>query len=300
MSGCVIYDEIFLKHNLEGHPENRNRLISIMSSLPKFNIPVEKPIRISKELLESIHDKKYISAVKSASLTGFEYLDPDTYVNNYSFDAAIMAAGACEEAVNLVANDKYCAVFCAVRPPGHHAEKDRAMGFCIFNNIVIAAKKALTSGFKKVFIVDFDAHHGNGTEHLIRDDENIFYFSTHQYPFYPGTGSEKENNNHIFNMPLPSETGDEVFIPIYERKLPKIVQNFSPDILLVSAGFDFHRDDPLTGLNVSYYGMERIVESVFSIARSLKIPIILTLEGGYNLDVLTKAGELIFKHLPDF
>ncbi|WP_457570251.1 histone deacetylase family protein [Desulfurobacterium sp.] len=300
MNGCVIYDEIFLKHNLDGHPENKERLISILSTLPTFNIPVEKPKKVSKELLESIHDKRYISAVKSAALTGFEYLDPDTYVNSYSFDAVITAAGACEKAVDLVAENAYKAVFCAVRPPGHHAEKDKAMGFCIFNNIVIAAEKALQSGFKKVFIVDFDAHHGNGTQHLVKNNKNIFYFSTHQYPFYPGTGSEEENNEHILNIPLPAGTGDETFIPIYERKLPQIIRSFTPDIMLVSAGFDFHRDDPLTGLNVSYSGMEKIIDAVFSIARSLKIPIILTLEGGYNLHVLTKAGESIFKHLSDF
>jgi len=295
----VLYSDIFLKHNFPSHPENAERLKSFMKSVSRFSIKIKEPKPVDMKLLEKIHDKRYISKVKSASMAGFEYLDPDTYVNEYSFKAAVFAAGACETGIELIKEGKN-AVLCAVRPPGHHAEFKRAMGFCLFNNIVIAAVKSLESGFKKVFIVDFDAHHGNGTQHLIENYPQIFYFSTHQFPFYPGTGSTKENNFHIHNIPLPSGSGDETFIPIYTEVLPEIVHSFSPDILLVSAGFDFHTLDPLTGLNVSDKGMATIIKSVFNMAKAENIPILLTLEGGYNLKVLEKAGEILFDELSSF
>ncbi|SNR77791.1 histone deacetylase family protein [Desulfurobacterium atlanticum] len=295
----VLYSDIFLKHNLPSHPENAERLKSFMKTVSQFPLKVLESEPVNMKLLEKIHDKRYISKVKSASMAGFDYLDPDTYVNEYSFKAAVFAAGACEKGVELIKEGEK-SVLCAARPPGHHAEFNRAMGFCLFNNIVVAAIKALKIGFKKIFIVDFDAHHGNGTQHLIENYPQIFYFSTHQFPFYPGTGSIKENNFHIHNIPLPSGSGDETFIPIYTETLPEIVHSFSPEILLISAGFDFHTLDPLTGLNVSDKGTEIVIKSVFKIAKTENIPILLTLEGGYNLRVLEKAGEILFGELSSF
>ncbi len=296
---AILYSERFLKHNLPSHPENAKRLKSFIKKALNFPLKIINPNPVNIELLEKVHDKKYIGKVKSASLAEFDYLDSDTYVTEFSFEAAIIAAGACQTGIELIRQGEK-AVLCAVRPPGHHAEFNKAMGFCIFNNIVIAAIKAFEVGLKKIFIVDFDAHHGNGTQHLIEKIPEIFYFSTHQFPCYPGTGSTEENNSHIHNIPISPGSGDETVTPIYTETLPQLVTSFSPKILLVSAGFDFHTLDPLTNLNVSDKGMETIIKSVFKVAKIKKIPILLTLEGGYNFKVLENAGEILFDELSSF
>ncbi len=202
-----------------------------------------------------------------------------------------MAAGANEVGVELLLSGEYEAVFCAVRPPGHHAERDRAMGFCIFNNVAVAAVKALSMGVERVFIVDFDAHHGNGTEHIFYNTPRVFYFSTHQYPFYPGTGSEKENNDHILNVPMREGSGDAEFKSVYSGIFREAVRKFKPQIILVSAGYDLHRDDPLTSLEVTDDGVEFIVREIVNAGRELSVPLLFTLEGGYNLNALRRCSR---------
>jgi len=174
------------------------------------------------------------------------------------------------------------------------------MGFCFFNNVVIGAVKALISGYKKVFIVDFDAHHGNGTQELIGNYSEIFYFSTHQYPFYPGTGSKEENKENIFNIPLPAGTGDKEYKEIYENIFPEKVSNFAPEIILVSAGYDLHKEDPLTDLNVTDEGIKIVVNSIVKTATERNIPLIFLLEGGYSLKALKRCGEITFSLLTNF
>ena len=292
---AVIFNEIFLKHDLPSHPENATRLHALLKTLPSFNIPILDSKPVDMQLLKLAHEEKYIREIEKRC-QGFEgHLDPDTYYNEHSYYAALMAAGAVEKAVNLCFKENYNCVLCAVRPPGHHAERGRSMGFCIFNNVVVGALHALTSGFKKVFIIDFDAHHGNGTQHILADNPHVFYFSSHQYPFYPGTGSENENNEHIYNAPLSSGAGDKEIKQVYGEILPALINKFQPEILLVSAGFDLHEDDPLTNLKVTDEGVKFILETLVMTAREKTMPIIFTLEGGYNLQALERCGEIMFR-----
>jgi len=292
---AVIFNEIFLKHDLPSHPENATRLHAFLKTLPSFNIPILDSKPVDMQLLKLAHEESYIHEVEKRC-QGFEgHLDPDTYYNEHSYFAALMAAGAVEKAVNLCFKENFNCVLCAVRPPGHHAEHDRAMGFCIFNNVVVGALKALELAFKKVFIVDFDAHHGNGTQHILSYNPDVFYFSSHRYPFYPGTGSERENNEHIHNVPLSAGAGDVEIKQIYGEILPGLINKFQPEILLVSTGFDLHKDDYLAGMKVTDEGVRFILETLVSIAREKTLPIIFSLEGGYNLEVLERSGEMLFK-----
>ncbi len=298
MKPAVIFDEIYLKHDLPTHPENALRLKYFLKPLSDFNFDFLKPKPVSYETLTAVHSENYIEDVKIScreNVPGF--FDPDTYYNSFTFDAAIMAAGAVEKAVELAKEGKYKKIFCAVRPPGHHATKDRAMEFCIFNNVAVGAVKALSLGFQKVFIVDFDAHHGNGTQEILQNIPSVFYFSTHQYPFYPGTGSTKENKENVFNVPLSAGSSDCEYIKIYTELLPQKVEQFQPELILVSAGYDIHKDDPLTDLEVTDKGIELIVNSIIEIANNLNVPVIFSLEGGYNLYTLERCGRITFTAL---
>ena len=298
MRTAVIYDEIFLKHDLPTHPENALRLKYFMEPVRELGISVLKPRQVSYDLLRTVHSENYITdVIISCRENTPGFFDPDTYYNSYTCDAALMAAGANEMGVELLLSGEYDAVFCAVRPPGHHAERDRAMGFCIFNNVAVAAVKALSMGFERVFIVDFDAHHGNGTEHIFYNEPRVFYFSTHQYPFYPGTGSEKENNEHILNVPMREGSGDAEYKTVYSGIFREAVRKFKPQIILVSAGYDLHRDDPLTGLEVTDDGVEFIVKEIVDAGRELSAPLLFTLEGGYKLNALKRSSERTFKVL---
>jgi len=300
MKTAVIYDEIYLKHDLPTHPENRLRLEYFMRPVYELGLEILKPRQVSYDLLLLAHSENYVQDVLIScreSAPGF--FDPDTYFNSYTCDAALMAAGANEMGVELLLSGEYEAVFCAVRPPGHHAERDRAMGFCIFNNVAVAAFKALSMGAERVFIVDFDAHHGNGTQHTFYEDERVFYFSTHQYPFYPGTGSTAENNSHILNIPMREGSGDGEFLKVYSSLFREAFFNFSPDILLISAGYDLHRDDPLAGLEVSDEGVKGILEELLGAATAVSIPVLFTLEGGYNLNALERCSRITFKALKE-
>ena len=298
MRSAVIYSDIFLKHDLPTHPENALRLKYFMEPVGELQLPVIPPKQVSYELLKTIHSENYIQDVLIAcreNAPGF--FDPDTYYNSYTCDAALTAAGACELGVELLSSGEFEAVFCAVRPPGHHAERDRAMGFCIFNNVAVAAVKALSLGAKRVFIVDFDAHHGNGTQHAFYSTPEVFYFSTHQFPFYPGTGSERENNSHVLNVPLREGSGDSTFKRVYSITFREALRSFSPDVVLVSAGYDLHRDDPLTGLDVTDEGVRAVVEQVVEGAKEVGAPLLFTLEGGYNLNALKRCSRITFETL---
>ncbi len=211
-----------------------------------------------------------------------------------------MPAGAVIEAIEECRTGKIERAFCAVRPPGHHAEADRAMGFCIFNNVAVGARYAQKSGFRKVFIIDFDVHHGNGTQHMFEEDETVFYFSTHQYPHYPGTGNDTERGrekakDHTYNIPMHYGAGDKDYFQAYQDILPGLVENFDPDIVLVSAGYDLHAADPLAGIRVTNEGIKNIVRGILSSRKN--IPYIFCLEGGYNLTSLSESVLLTLKQL---
>ncbi|MCX7737935.1 MAG: histone deacetylase [Hydrogenothermaceae bacterium] len=297
-----IYDDICLKHDTgKGHPESPDRLVSINEHIKnlKDSLVLIPAIRASARNISMVHDTYYPQEIMDFCSAGGGYLDPDTYVGRFSYDAAVTAVGAGLEAVNRIKAGEVERVFCAVRPPGHHAEHAKAMGFCLFNNVAITARYAQSNGYPRVFIIDFDAHHGNGTQEAFYEDDTVFYFSTHQYPFYPGTGSKEERGKgkgygYTYNVTIPAGTGDDIFVEIYSNILPKLVESFNPDIILVSAGYDLHKDDPLTYLEVSTEGIGEIVENIL---RSKNVPFIFMLEGGYNLEVLGESVELTIRKM---
>ncbi|HEY6437133.1 MAG TPA: histone deacetylase [Ignavibacteriaceae bacterium] len=294
----VVYDPIFLKHNQPGHPENANRLKSIIDGLTDKNL-LEKTIHVESRYADIdefslCHSKEYITYVEEFCRKGGGYLDPDTYANKDSYSAAAMAVGSSIDLVKSVINEELKNGFALLRPPGHHALANRSMGFCLFGNIAIAAKVSLTQpGIEKVAIVDFDVHHGNGTQALVSDDPNILFISTHQYPYYPGTGSIREIGNGesegtIMNIPLPAGAGDEGFKLVYEKIIIPVLERFNPDLILVSAGYDAHWDDPLANLNLSLTGYDCISRELIKCSeRICNSKIVFFLEGGYNLQVLS-------------
>ncbi len=298
MRAGFVYDDIYLKHDYPDHPERKERLISIVNHLEKAGLMKEvlriSPRRATPEEVALNHDPAYIQEIHDFCTAGGGFLDPDTYATPDSYDVALTAVGGVLEAIDRLRKGEVDTVFCAIRPPGHHAEYAKAMGFCLFNNIAVGAHYLRKGGVEKVFIIDFDAHHGNGTQRSFYEDDAVFYFSTHEYPFYPGTGGPKERGagkgeGFTLNVPMQAGAGDEDYLPVYEKLLPKVVREFSPDFMLVSAGYDLHSDDPLTYLNVSTEGIRRIVRSILSLSKELGIPSLFALEGGYNLRALGES-----------
>ena len=296
----IVYDPIFLKHTQAGHPENADRLNAILNNLESNNLLslLEKvPSRCATlEELNYCHTENYIERVKEICRKGSGYLDPDTYTTKFSFDAAATAAGSLIDLTNKVCCGSLKNGFAIVRPPGHHALAESGMGFCIFSNAAIAAKAALKNfKVKNVAIVDFDVHHGNGTEAMVKDDPNILYISTHQSPFYPGTGSRTEIGSDaaagtVLNIPLEPGVGDDGFQKIYDELIiPKLVK-FKPGLIIVSAGYDAHWKDPLANLSLSLAGYSWISKTLVNLSEKLcDGKIVFTLEGGYNLEVLSKG-----------
>ncbi|MDA8170931.1 MAG: histone deacetylase [Nitrospiraceae bacterium] len=288
------YDDVFLRHETPpGHPECAERLLAIIKSLLGSDIAgklVHKsPRRAEPREIEAVHDPDYVRKV--AGFTG--YFDPDTYISPGSYEAALYAAGSVPGALELIKKGELDRAFCAVRPPGHHAERDRGMGFCIFNNVAVGAKAAQRLGFERVFIVDFDVHHGNGTQHIFYEDPSVFYFSTHQYPFYPGTGADSERGKGAgagatYNVPMASGSGIKQYLRVYQDLLPPLMARFKPDVVLVSAGYDIYSNDPLASINVSEEGIREIVEGILRAAPA--VPSVFVLEGGYDLGAL---GNLV-------
>lgn len=296
-----IYDDVFLRHDTPpGHPESKDRLIAITDALRKVDLWEElihvSPNRAAKEDILLVHTAPYYE--KIVPFTG--YYDADTYVSTHSIEAALFAAGAVTSAVDKCREGDLDGAFCAVRPPGHHAEANRAMGFCIFNNVAIGARYAQKIGYNKVFVIDFDVHHGNGTQHIFEEDDSVFYFSTHQYPHYPGTGSDSERGKgkgkgFTYNVPMHHGSGDKDYFTAFHDFLPPLVSNFSPDIVLVSAGYDLHVKDPLAGIRVTNEGVRNIVRSIMSCRK--EIPYIFCLEGGYNLVSLGESVVITIEEL---
>ena len=293
-----VYDDIFLNHEMPaGHPESPQRLLKILETLNDTQIWDKlihiKPRCAEEEDILKVHTKDYFDTVKT--FTG--YYDADTYISDNSFEAALFAAGAVIEAIDKCNKGEIERAFCAVRPPGHHAEANRAMGFCIFNNVAIGARYAQKIGYEKVFIVDFDVHHGNGTQHIFEEDDTVFYFSTHQYPHYPGTGRDTEigkgkGEGFTHNIPMQYGSGDKEYLYAYATILPGLIKKFDPDIILISAGYDIHSEDPLSDITVSNEGIRSIVRNILScstLTSHAVMPFIFALEGGYNLYALSES-----------
>jgi len=292
----------FLAHDTgPGHPESALRLRSMETVLkrPEFAALAkrEAPLADLKQIL-LIHSQKHVDTVMAnIPQQGLVYLDPDTPASPGSGEAALRAAGAVCAAVDAVFAGEGKNAFCGVRPPGHHAEPNHAMGFCIFNNIAIAAEHARhRHAIQRVAIIDFDVHHGNGTQHAFEKNPNVLYASTHQHPWYPGTGLASETGvGNIFNVPLPQGSGGKEFRVAMEGKILPAVDAFKPELVLISAGFDAHRDDPLSSLNWLEEDYAWATRELLGLAaQHCGGKLVSALEGGYNLQAL---GESVGVHV---
>jgi acetoin utilization deacetylase AcuC-like enzyme len=278
-------------HQANGHPERPERVAAVIEAIAKSDLGlVAEPAPDAPEaLIQRVHDSSYVAMLDRAASSGGGYLDPDTYITELSMVAARTAAGAVVESVHRVLDGKAQHALAVVRPPGHHAEPAKAMGFCLLNNIGIGLVAARERGIRRIAVLDFDVHHGNGTQHSFENDAEVFYASTHQFPFYPGTGRASERGAHgnVLNVPLPAGTSDRAFLGAWEKKIGPALDAFRPELLLVSAGFDAHEDDPLAGLDVTTDGYRELARMIKTWATSYSGGhSVWALEGGYNLKAL--------------
>lgn len=284
-----VYDPLYLEHDMPGHPESAGRLRAIMALLETQGVLGElqriAPRDAANDDLRLVHTQQLIDDVQAASTGGHHWLDVDTYVVSGSWAAALRAAGGVLAATDAVLGGELDSAFCLVRPPGHHSCPAQDMGFCLFNNVAIAARHALERrGLPRVAIVDIDVHHGNGTQDAFESDPRVLYFSTHQYPFYPGTGNWDETGaGNIINVPLPRGCGDIEHLAAYKRACEPALRRFQPEMVLVSAGFDAHFADPLALELVSCEGYYEIAKLLHGLAGELcGGRIVFSLEGGYD------------------
>jgi acetoin utilization deacetylase AcuC-like enzyme len=302
LTGLITHPACLAHAPPAGHPESPDRLRAVLRAFEAENfqslVRLDAP-RIADGALCAAHSRALVDAIKGpharrATEDGFAHIDGDTVMSDGSLEAALRAAGAVTAAVDEVHSGRLRNAFCAVRPPGHHAERERAMGFCLFNNVAIGALHARAQhGYRRVAIVDFDVHHGNGTQNIFEADENAFYASSHQWPFYPGTGSVAERGEHgnILNAPLPAGAGGREFRTTYESKILPALKKFAPDFIFVSAGFDAHYADPLAGLRLGEHDFAWITSAICDIARSCcGGRVVSVLEGGYYLDALARSA----------
>jgi acetoin utilization deacetylase AcuC-like enzyme len=284
------------------HPECPERLAAVREGLARSGVEVQlarvEPVAVDRKLLEAVHRPEYIARIERVCAAGGGYLDPDTSVVRESWPAALSAAGAVADAVGRVIAGEWRRAFCSVRPPGHHAPANRAMGFCLFDNVAVGAQAALGAGLKRVAIIDWDVHHGNGTQAIFWRRADVFYASWHQYPFYPGTGSESERGEGegegtTVNCPLAAGAGDDEYLRAWGERIRPALDTFAPELLLISAGFDADGRDPIGGLTVSASGFERLSRQVVEWAdRQCRGKVVSVLEGGYDLDALAQDVSL--------
>lgn len=303
----LVYSPLYLEHDDPAHPENAYRLKACLSHLASSGIlgrlsPVKvRPADASE--LGLIHTQEHINYIENLAKQGGGWVDPDTYVSYGSYQAAVNAAGGVIAATEQVVSGSLNAAFALVRPPGHHATRDRAMGFCLFNNIAIAAAYALEHlGLERIVIIDFDVHHGNGTEATFYHDPRVLYVSTHQYPFYPGTGAAEDTGagdamGTNVNLPLPAGCGDKEYLRVFNEVAKPVVGRFHPQLILVSAGYDAHWADPLAQMQLSIGGFAEIVRLVGNLASQNSLGTVWALEGGYHLGALASAVEATLRVL---
>ncbi|MDC3235494.1 histone deacetylase family protein [Candidatus Pelagibacter ubique] len=308
MKTGLITSDTYQNHNTgNGHPEKIDRVTVVIDNFKKLDnkdLVWKKPSKFDRSLLEITHNSDYINFVeKSFPEKGLSFLDGDTIVSPGSKDATSDAVGSIITAIDGVQNKDFKNAFCAVRPPGHHAEKNKAMGFCIYNNVAVGANYLINKyKLKKIAIIDFDVHHGNGTQDIFYDNEKVLYISTHQYPYYPGSGTndEKGKHNNILNIPLPAGTTSEEYLNAYEFVLNKI-KEFKPEFILLSAGFDAHKDDPLAQLQLESKDFYNITKRTLELSKQYcDGKVVSILEGGYDLQALQESTEMHVKALLEF
>ncbi|EMJ97539.1 histone deacetylase [Leptospira sp. WS58.C1] len=294
------YDDTFLLHDTGTfHPESPQRLEAILDRLHKTSYFKDmqwiKPNKLPFELIESVHNQRHRERFSHIQGKRGSF-DGDTPYSESSFDAAILAAGSGVDLVNKIRSDEIESGIALVRPPGHHAETGRSMGFCLLNNIAITATHLLAQGVEKVYILDWDVHHGNGTQEIFYESDKVYFTSLHQYPYYPGTGSAQERGkgrgqNFTLNIPLPMGSGDKEYLHYFQETVIPSLLEFQPEYVLISAGFDGHKRDPLAGMNLSTNAFAEFTRLVLSATKQIGAKTVSFLEGGYDLDALAESVE---------
>ena len=307
MKTGIITTNTYLNHDTgQGHPESADRVTVVIDHLKKLkskNFVWKKPTKFDLKYLQLTHDKDYLNDVKDSFPTqGLNFLNGDTILSPGSKEATSDAVGSIITAIDGVMKKKFRNAFCAVRPPGHHAEKQKAMGFCVYNNVAVGAYYLLEKyGLNKVAIIDFDVHHGNGTQNIFYNNEKVLYISSHQYPYYPGSGASNEKGikNNVLNVPLASGTQPHEFLNAYDSVFKKL-KEFKPEFILLSAGFDAHKDDPLAQINLESKDYYTLTKRIMILAKEIcGEKIVSILEGGYDLTALKESVDYHVKSLSE-
>jgi acetoin utilization deacetylase AcuC-like enzyme len=307
MNAAIIWDEAYAEHETGAHPEGADRIPAVVDHLRTTDLwprlTVAAPVPATEDDMLLVHTRLHLNNVKRAAAGGGSWLDPDTHVSPRSYEIALLAAGGAIEATRLW--HRGLVPFALIRPPGHHATADRAMGFCLFNNIAIAAARLLAEGYERVAIVDWDAHHGNGTQAEFYDEPRVLFVSLHEWPCYPGSGffnecGEGDALGRTVNLPLPAGSTDADYAQAFDEVIEPIVRQFAPQAMLVSAGEDIHRDDPLGGMLVTEEGFADMALRCVRLARELcEGRLAFVLEGGYDRDATARAVEAVLRTVAD-
>src|SRR3954469_23374006 len=299
-SRCALWlrhDDIFA-HDVPGHPERPARIRALeaeMSAHDWFGAVREDAPPASRSELEHVHPPSYVDSIEALSARGGGAIDADTFAVTGTWSAALRAAGGAARLVDALLGGEFATGVSALRPPGHHAEVARAMGFCFFNNVAVAARRATSAhGVSRVMIVDWDVHHGNGTNDIFHADADVLFLSIHESPLYPGTGPESDVGSgdgagYTVNLPVPGGSGDAVYRSLVEHVACALIRSWEPELVLISAGFDAHRDDPLATCRVTEAGFAGMTASLRRAADAVGAPVGVVLEGGYDLDALAKS-----------
>ncbi len=304
----IVYSDQYLDHHTGPHPETERRLVAIIEHLEAEGLlkdrPLLTPTKAPREAIVRVHDAAYMDALERFCAAGGGWLEPSTVVSAESFDVALLAAGGAIRAVDAVLTGEAERLFALVRPPGHHATVETGMGFCLFNNVAIAARHAYDRyGLERVAIIDWDVHHGNGTNDIFYDDPHVLFVSVHQYPLYPGSGlaTERgagEGEGYTLNIPLPPHSGDADYLRVFDDVIGPLVLAYRPELLFISAGYDASRDDPLAEMRVTDDGFRQMAERVVGWADTCcDGRIVALLEGGYDLAALARGVAITLRVL---
>lgn len=306
MSVVLIHSDRFIEHQTPpGHPECPERaqvLDLVAAQWRRLGLEVVAPRAATRDQLARVHDDEFLRLIASTAGRAVK-LDPDTYTSPESHDVALLAAGAVIDAVEQVMSGPHRSAVALVRPPGHHAERGRAMGFCLYNNVAVGAAHARAGGARKVAIVDYDVHHGNGTQHIFEADPHVLYISTHQYPYYPGTGAAEETGvgagkGYTVNLPLEAGAVPEDFQAVFDDVVLPVLRQFEPDLLMISAGFDAHANDPLGGLRLPSEAFTAMTHALRGVAEECcHGRVVAVTEGGYDLQALGECTSLVIDAL---